>query len=107
MLGDGLGERRVGAAVGPAGAERQVDAQAQLAALGLRVVHVVEHLGREEGKVLEALGRIVEHLGYSKASSAPWMPSAFICCSSRRISGLTTAGPNHHQRTMGRASLAD
>src|ERR1700722_11578958 len=29
------------------------------------------------------------------------MPSAFICCSSRRISGFSTAVPNHHQRTMG------
>src|SRR5271170_2770361 len=39
--------------------------------------------------------------GYSKASSTPPMPSAFICWSSRRISGFCTAMPNHHQRTMG------
>src|SRR5271168_1298343 len=32
------------------------------------------------------------------------MPSAFICWSSRRISGFSTAVPNHHQRTMGFAS---
>src|ERR1700687_4411134 len=29
------------------------------------------------------------------------MPSAFICWSSRRISGFSTAVPNHHQRIMG------
>jgi hypothetical protein len=61
--GDGVAQRYSGAAVGPAGAERDVDAQAELAAFGLRVVDVVEHLGREEGKVLEALGGVVEHLG--------------------------------------------
>src|ERR1700679_189067 len=32
------------------------------------------------------------------------MPSAFICWSSWRISGFSTAVPNHHQRTMGFAS---
>src|SRR6266702_3300535 len=29
------------------------------------------------------------------------MPSAFICWSSWRISGFSTAVPNHHQRIMG------
>jgi len=29
------------------------------------------------------------------------MPSAFICSSSRRISGFSTATPNHHHRIMG------
>src|SRR5882757_8258757 len=32
------------------------------------------------------------------------MPSVFICWSSWRISGFSTAAPNHHQRTMGLAS---
>src|SRR5438309_5938166 len=32
------------------------------------------------------------------------MLSAFICWSSRRISGFSTAVPNHHQRIMGFAA---
>jgi hypothetical protein len=62
QAGDGLVERDRGAAVRPAAAERYVDAQAELAALGLRVVDRVQHLGREKCKVLEPLGRVVEHL---------------------------------------------
>ncbi len=44
-----------GAAIGPAAAEGDVDAKAELAAFGLRVADVIEELGREEGEVLEAL----------------------------------------------------
>ena len=38
--------------------------------------------------------------GYNVAISTPPIPAAFICSSSRWISGLVTAGPNHHQRIM-------
>ena len=56
----GFRERDVRAAVGPTGAKSHIDAQTELAAFGPRVFNVVEHLRREEGKVLEALCRIVE-----------------------------------------------
>ena len=59
----GFGEGGVGTAVGPAAAEGDVDAEAELAAFGLGVVDGVEHGGGEEGKVLEAFGGIVEDHG--------------------------------------------
>ena len=61
--GGGFGEGGGGAAVGPAAAEGDVDAQAELAAFGLGVGDGVEHLGREEGEVLEAFGGVVEDFG--------------------------------------------
>ena len=60
---NGLVERDGRATVGPAGAERDVDAQAELAAFNLRILYVVQHLGREEREVLEILRGIVQHLG--------------------------------------------
>ena len=59
----GFGEGGVGAAVGPAAAEGDVDAEAELPAFGLGVVDGVEHGGGEEGEVLEIFGGIVEDLG--------------------------------------------
>ena len=61
--------------------------------------------GDRKGRFLSPLDGSSSTCGYSNASSAPWMPSAFICCNSRRISGFTTASPNHHQRTMGLAAF--
>ncbi len=61
--GGGFGEGGGGAAVGPAAAEGDVDAEAELAAFGLGVVDGVEHLGGEEGEVLEAFGGVVEDFG--------------------------------------------
>ena len=61
-MGGGFGEGDVRTAVGPAGAEGDVNAQSELAAFGLCVVDVVKHLGREEGKVLQALAGVVEYL---------------------------------------------
>ncbi len=52
-----------GAAVGPAAAEGDVDAEAESAAFGLGVVDGVEHGGGEEGEVLEAFGGVVEDFG--------------------------------------------
>ena len=59
----GFGEGGGGAAVGPAAAEGDVDAEAELAAFGLGVADVVEHLGAEEGLVDEVFGGVVEDLG--------------------------------------------
>ncbi len=47
--GGGLFECGGGAAVGPAAAEGDVDAEAELAGFGLCVADVVEHGGGEEG----------------------------------------------------------
>jgi hypothetical protein len=52
-----------GAAVGPAAAEGDVDAEAEFAGFGLGVVDVVEHVGADEGLVDEAFGGVVEDLG--------------------------------------------
>lgn len=59
----GFGEGGVGAAVGPAAAEGDVDAEAESAAFGLGVVNGVEHCGGEEGKILEAFGGIIKDDG--------------------------------------------
>ena len=57
--GGGLSDGNVGAAVGPAAAEGDVDAQAELAAFGLGVADVVEHIGADEGFVDEAFGGVI------------------------------------------------
>ena len=64
-------QRRRGTAVRPARAEREVDAQPQLASLSLRVGHIVQHLRREERQVLQPLRRIVEHLGILEGQLGP------------------------------------
>src|SRR5881398_1802782 len=43
-------------------------------------------------------------IGYTGWISKPPKPPAFMARISRSSSGLATAGPNHHQRIMGRAS---
>jgi hypothetical protein len=53
-----IGEGGGGAAVGPAAAEGDVDAEAESAAFGLCVVDGVEHGGGEEGEILQVLGGI-------------------------------------------------
>ena len=58
--GGGLGERDVRAAVGPAAAEGEVDAEAELAGFVLGEVDGVEHGGREEGQVALELEGIDE-----------------------------------------------
>src|ERR1700722_5582360 len=60
--------------------------------------------GDRKGRLVRPFDGSSRTSGYTKASSAPPMPSAFICWSSRRISGFSTAAPNHHQRIMGLAS---
>ena len=42
--------------------------------------------------------------GYVGSTSKPPMPPVFMTFSSRRISVCVTAGPNHHHRTIIRAS---
>ena len=59
----GFGEGGVGASIGPAAAEGDVDAEAEFAAFGLGVVDGVEHGWREEGEIVEAFGWVVENLG--------------------------------------------
>ncbi len=61
--GDGFGERGGGAAVRPAGAEGDVDAEAELATFGLGVGDGVEHFGGEEGEIFDVLRGVVELLG--------------------------------------------
>ena len=59
----GFCEGGVGASVGPAAAEGDVDAEAEATAFGLGVVDGVEHGGGEEGVVLEAFGGVVDDFG--------------------------------------------
>ena len=59
----GFGEGGGGTAVGPAAAESDIDAEAELAAFGLGVADGVEHGRREEGEVDEILCGVVEDLG--------------------------------------------
>ena len=43
-------------------------------------------------------------MGYTGWISTPPIPAPRMILSSRASSGLVTAGPNHHQRIIGRAS---
>jgi len=63
--GRGLGEGGGGSAVGPSAAESDVDAEAELAAFGLGVADVIEHVEADEGLVDEIFGGVIEHLGVS------------------------------------------
>jgi exoribonuclease-2 len=70
-----------------------------------RAAMVIEFVVDVRGCLREqSIYRAVVHnraqLAYSKAGRG----GSGICWSSRRISGFSTAVPNHHQRTMGRAS---
>ena len=53
--GGGLREGGGGSAVGPAAAEGDVDAEAELAAFGLSVADVVEHVGPTKGSLMRSL----------------------------------------------------
>ena len=100
----GLGDRGMRPSIGPAAAQREADAHAEILAGVVAIRNHFEKVGERNGRLRNPVCGSSSASGYTGWISNPPMPPSFICWSSRKSSAFVTAGPNHHQRIMTRAS---